>query len=111
MRWSAARALSWIMRREPLDLRQWASDMDPSLRDAQKCLAAAIASGDVQAWGRPRPHAVTEKMPSDSFRIPGLQIVVGPHGDMTNLTPQRPYNGPDWHSIEFEPDDIKRMWP
>jgi hypothetical protein len=69
----------------------------------------------VQAWGRPTPRGLFEKIPDDPFRIPGQPVVVGPHGDMTSPVPHKPYPrdkaDPIWHSIEFEPDEVKQAWP
>jgi hypothetical protein len=111
VRWSAARALGWIICQAPLELRDWTSEMGPAIRDAQQKLAAAIAEGRVQAWGRLTPQSLFEKMPSDPFRISGLPVVVGPHGEMASLLPHKPYTDRKWHSIEFEADEIKKAWP
>jgi len=100
------------MRQEPLELRDWKSEMSPDLRAAQEALARAIGEGRVHAWGRPKPHALIEQIPSDPFRIPGLRLVVNPHGDMGTLPPHKihQYEGPRWHMIEFDPNEIKREW-
>ena len=82
MRWSAAQTLSWIMRQEALELRQWTADMGPMIIDAQRMLASKIAAGQVQAWGRKQPHGLAEQIPTDPFRIPGLTVVVDVHGEM-----------------------------
>jgi hypothetical protein len=115
MRWSAAEALSWISRQEPLDLGHWTSDMGPGLEHAQKELAEGIAAGRVDAWGRKEaePHGLVERIPTDPFRIRDVQVVVGVHGDMTTLPAHKlhKYKGPRWRSIEFEADEIKRAWP
>jgi hypothetical protein len=109
MRWSAAQALGWVICRA--DVAQWTPDMGPQLKDAQQELAGGIADGRVQAWGRPTPHGLFEKIPSDPFRIPGLPVVVGVHGEMTSLLPHKSYADRKWHSIEFEADEIKKAWP
>ena len=125
MRWSAAQALGWIIRQAPLEIgpwpkpsgtveAHWTSDMSPGLKDAQKELTQAIAAGRVQAWGRPTPHGRIKKVPSDLFRIRGLPVVVDPYGEMTSSLPHKPYptkDDPKWHSIEFEPGEIKTAWP
>jgi hypothetical protein len=85
--------------------------MGPGLKDAQKALAQAIADGRVQAWGRPTPHGLFEKIASDPFRIRGLPVVVGVHGEMASALPHKTYTGRKWHSIEFEPGEIKTAWP
>ena len=38
-------------------------------------------------------------------------MIVGEHGDIRPLQPHKQYDGPRWHSIEFEPDEIKRECP
>lgn len=111
MRWSAAQALGWIICREPLELRQWTSDMGSAIKDAQQVLAAAIAAGRVQAWGRPTPHGLLEEVPSDPFRISGLPVVVGVHGEITSVLPHKPYHGPKWQSLEFDANQFRRAWP
>src|SRR5262249_38988276 len=51
----------------------------------------------------------------DPFRISDIDIVVGIHGEMTTLPPYKLYKYKcprrRWRSIEFEADEIKRMWP
>jgi hypothetical protein len=111
MRWSAAQALAWVIQQKPVELREWTNDMGPKIRDAQKKLAALIAAGKIEAWGRKEPHGLFEQIPDDPFRISGVAVVVGVHGDMTTTTPHKPYTGPRWHSIEFEADEIKRECP
>jgi hypothetical protein len=101
------------MRKKPLKLEEgeWTSDMGPEISDAQKKLAAVIASGQVRAWGRKTPHALIELIPSDPFRIQGLPVIVGEHGDMRPLLPHKGYDGPRWSSIEFEVHEIKNAFP
>jgi hypothetical protein len=115
MRWRADQVLGWINRQAPLGIRQWTSDMGAGLRGAQRELAKAIAEGRVQAWGRPTPNALFERIPSDPFRIKGRPLVVDPYGEMTPLLPHKPYpcdnDDPIWHAIEFEADEIRRAWP
>ena len=107
--WSASQALAWIICHKPLSLenQQWTSDMGPKIEGAQRTLATAIAAGQVQAWGRSQPHGLFEPIPRDPFCIPGLPVVVGEHGDMRSLLPQKQYAGRRWHSIEFDADQIK----
>ncbi len=111
MRWSAAQTLSWIICKAPLELSNWTPEMGPMIKDAQKELTRLIGSGEVRAWGRPQPHKLVERIPSDPFRIPNLAVVVGVHGDMSALTPLRPYNGTRWHFVEFEADEIQKALP
>ena len=85
--------------------------MGPKLKDAQRTLAEALSSGRVQAYGRRQPHGPIEPMPNDPFRIQGVPVVVGAHGDLISLVPHKSYSGPEWHSIEFEVDEIEREWP
>jgi hypothetical protein len=111
MRWSAAQSLSWIIKQEPLPLREWTSDMGPNLKDAQKRLAGSISAGEVQAWGRKQPQGLVENIPNDPFRIPGVPVIVGEHGDMRHSQPHKQYDGPRWHSIEFDANQIKKAFP
>src|SRR6266436_3164582 len=116
MRWSASQALAWIIQQEPLSLKgEWTPAMGPELEAAQKKLAGLISSGQVRAWGRKQPHGLVEQMPSDPFRIQGLTVVVGPHGNMTTLPPHLPpdkrYQGDVWHAIEFDPEELKGASP
>jgi hypothetical protein len=111
--WFASQALSWIICQKPLKLegREWTMDMGPKLAEAQRKLAEAISAGDIQARGRSQPHGLLEQVPRDPFCIPGLPVVVGEHGDMRSLLPQRPYAGPRWQSIEFDADQIVAVFP
>jgi hypothetical protein len=111
MRWTAAQALASIIRQTPLKLSEWTSDMGPMIKDAQTVLSRAIAAGSVQALGRKQPQDLVERIPSDPFRLPGSNVVIGPHGDMTTLAPHKPYVGPRWHLVEFEADEIKQAFP
>jgi hypothetical protein len=116
MRWSAAQTLSWIIRQEPLELKQWTTDMGQLIISAQKQLANEIAAGHVHVWGRPQPHGLVEQVPNSQFQISGPTVAVGVHGDMITLTarPHQPfssYEGPRWHSIEFDAVEIERAWP
>jgi hypothetical protein len=111
--WSASQALAWIICQKPLRLenQEWTSDMGPQLQQAQRKLAAAIASGEVRAWGRREPHGLLEQIPRDPFCISGLSVIVGEHGDMRPLLPQKNYGGPHWQSIEFDADQIRGAFP
>jgi hypothetical protein len=113
MRWSASETLAWIIGQKPLSLEknEWTPDMGPKLKDAQRMLAGALSSGRVHAYGRREPHGPIEPMPDDPFRIQGVPVVVGAHGDLTSLAPHKPYKGLGGHSIEFEVDEIKRTFP
>jgi hypothetical protein len=112
-RWSASQALAWIICQKPLKLesREWTSDMGPLIEAARRKLAKAIGSGQLQAWGRKQPHGPLEAVPSDPFRIPGLVVIVGEHGEMRSRLPQKPYAGARWQSIEFDADQIKGVFP
>jgi hypothetical protein len=111
--WSASQAISWIIRKKPLKLedREWTTDMGPKLAEAQRKLAEAIGAGQVQAWGRSQPHGLLEPVPRDPFRIPGLVVIVGEHGEMRPLLSRKRYDGPRWQSIEFDADEIKHVFP
>jgi hypothetical protein len=130
MRWSAAQALAWIIRRKPLELKEWTSKMGPKIEPAAIKLSRAIGAGQVRAWGRPGPHALIESIPNDQFRIPGFtqaanprhhakrhwsyrELIVSPHGDLTT-SPRRKsstYEGPRWYGVEFDSAEIKRAFP
>jgi hypothetical protein len=112
MRWSAAEALSWVMRRVPRDLPSWTPDMGPEIETAQKELAAAIGAEKVRAWGRLKRDDPEQQIPSDKLRHTGL--VVDFAGELTTSRPHRCYEGERgkrWKWIEFEEDEIKRAWP
>jgi len=111
MRWSAAQALSWIICGEPREMNRWTHDMGPRIEHARETLARAIGSGQVQAWGRPQPHAELERLPDGQFRIPGLPAVVDPHGAMISRLPHKPYSGPKWESIEFDAKELEKAFP
>jgi len=113
MRWSAAQALAWIIRQAPLELKKWTSEMGPEIEPAAIKLGRAIGADQVSAWGRIKRHGLLKRIPGEDFRIPGLTLTVGPHGELTT-SPRRKlstYEGHKWHDIEFDPDDIKREWP
>jgi hypothetical protein len=85
--------------------------MGPKLRQAQEALRHAIASTSVKAWGRPKPQAPYEQVPGEQFRILGLPVAVDVYGEMVSLRPEKPYDGPTWHSLEFKPQEIKHAFP
>jgi len=113
MRWSAAQALAWIIRKKPLELREWLTEMGPGIEPAGKMLAETISAGDVRAWGRAKPHACLEQMPGDQFRISGLTLIVSPHGDLATSPAWKlfTYEAPRWQDIEFDADEIRRAFP
>ena len=113
MRWSASQALSQIICGEPLKLeaQEWKTEMGPGIAGAQMKLAAAISQGQIRAFGRRTPHAALEGVPADILRIADVEITVSAHGDIVSLRPYRPYLGEQWQSIEFEADEVKRLFP
>jgi hypothetical protein len=113
MRWSAAQALAWIIRKKPLELRVWLTEMGPDIEPAGKMLAEAISAGHVRAWGRAKPHASLEQIPDDQFRISGLTLIVSSHGELATLPPHKltSYKGRLWYGIEFDSDEIQRAFP
>jgi hypothetical protein len=113
MRWSAAQALAWIIRQTPLELKQWTSEMGPEIDPAAIKLSRAIGADQVSAWGRPKPHALTEQIPSDQFRIPGFTLIVSPHGDLATSPRHKlsTYQGRQWQDIEFDANELKRAFP
>ena len=80
MRWSAAQALAWIIRRAPLELKKWTSEMGPGIEPAGKKLARAIGAEQVRAWGRTKRHGSHEPIPGGDFRIPGIYDADGSVG-------------------------------
>ena len=113
MRWSAAQTLSWIIRQEPLELKQWSPDMGPKMEPAQKTLATGIGAGKITAWGRRKRHGSLVQIPAGDFRISRMSLIVGPHGDLATVPRHKlsTYEGTQWKDIEFDPDEIKREWP
>jgi hypothetical protein len=113
MRWSAAQTLSWIIQQEPLELKDWRAGMGPKIEPAQRKLASSIRANKIGAWGRKKRHGSLEKIPGGDFRISGVLLIVGPHGDVATLPPHKlsTYEGARWEDIEFDPAEIKREWP
>ena len=113
MNWSAAQALSWIIQQEPLELNVWRLGMGPRMEPAQKRLGTAIGADKLTAWGRRTRHGSLEKIPGGDFRISGMLLVVGPHGDLATVPRHKlaTYEGARWEDIEFDPVEIKREWP
>jgi hypothetical protein len=109
MRWSAAEALAWVMRRDRRDLGSWTPDMGPEIEGAQKELAKAIGTGVVRAWGRRERDDPEQQIPSSEFRHTGL--VVDVTGELVTSRPHRHYHGHRLKWIEFEGDEIKEAWP
>jgi hypothetical protein len=85
--------------------------MGKELRNAEASLGKAIGQESVRAWGRPTKEGLYEPVPNEQFRIPGGPLGVDVTGDMVSVHPNHPYTGPRWYSIEFEPEEIKRVWP
>jgi hypothetical protein len=113
MRWSAAQTLSWIIRQDPLGLKDWPSEMGPKIEPIQKKLATSIGDSKISAWGRKEPHRTLEPIPAGDFRISGMPLVIGPHGDLATVPRHKlsTYEGTPWRDVEFDADEIKREWP
>ena len=109
MRWSAAQTLAWILRRAPLDLRKWTSDMGPELAKAKEELSRAISEERLTTWGAPRPQAPQEPVPPDLFR--NWDLVVNEYGELGPRLPRRRYRGPLWTYIGFDTADVMASWP
>jgi hypothetical protein len=113
MRWSAAQTLSWIIQQEPLELKDWRVGMGPKMEPAQKTLTTGIGANKISAWGRKKRHGSHEQIPGGDFRISGVLLIVGPHGDLATVPRHKlsTYEGVRWEDIEFDPAEIKREWP
>jgi hypothetical protein len=113
MRWTAAQTLSWIIQQEPLEFRDWSTGIGPKIEPAQKTLATGIGAGKITAWGRRERHGSLEQIPGGDFRISGMPLTIGPHGDLATIPRHKIsiYEGTDWKDIEFESDQIKSAWP
>lgn len=113
MRWSAAQTLSWIIQQDPLELKDWRAGMGPKMEPAQKTLATSIGANKISAWGRKKRHGSLEQIPGGDFRISGLLLIVGPHGDLATVPRHKlsTYEGVRWEGIEFDSAEIKREWP
>jgi hypothetical protein len=113
MRWSAAQTLSWIIQQEPLELKDWRAGMGSKIEPAQLSLASSIGANKISAWGRKKRHGALEQIPNGDFRISGLLLVVGPHGDLATVPRHKlsTFEGARWEDIEFDPAEIKREWP
>jgi hypothetical protein len=86
--------------------------MGAKLKDAQRKLAEVISSHRALALGRNTKHGELENLPSDIFRIPRIELVVSPHGDLQTLAPHRGlYEGRQWQEIEFEAAAIRLAFP
>jgi hypothetical protein len=113
MRWSAAQTLAWIIRQEPLELKDWPAGIAPKLEPTQERLATSIGANKISAWGRKKRHGSLEQIPGGDFRISGVRLIVGPHGDLATIPRHKlsTYEGTQWEDIEFDPAEIKREWP
>jgi hypothetical protein len=49
MKWSAAQTLSWIIKQEPLELKDWPAGMGPQIEPAQKMLSSRINASNIRA--------------------------------------------------------------
>jgi hypothetical protein len=111
--WTAAQALSFIIRGVPLGVRNWDSQMRPKIERAQRKLRRAIGPGKVKAWGSPARHRLHEEIPAGPFRVSEPVLVVSPLGELTTLPPHKivTYEGTRWTDIEFDADEIKQAFP
>jgi hypothetical protein len=129
LRWSASETLAYFIVHELLSLDKgtWTREMGLELRNAQKRIRELIVSGLVQAEGKNKPGGLFIPVPVDLLCIPDLPVVVGAHGELTLLDPHKAYPDPrrysqktiqkilqkikQWHSIRFNPDEIRRASP
>ena len=113
MRWTAAQALAWIIRQTPLGLSEWTPEMGPEIEPAAIKLGRAIGADQIGAWGRMKRHGPVTRIPGEDFRISGLTLIVGSHGELATSPRYKfsTYEGTQWHAIEFDPNEIKREWP
>lgn len=108
---TAAEVLSLLICGATKVLPDWTSDLGPDLKAAQRKLADFIGSGKLPAYGRATPHGLKEPVPPELFNIRGVPVVVGPHGDMASLVPHKKYHGPIYTDIEFESEDVRKLFP
>ena len=109
MKWSAAQALSWIIQRQPLELKNWPAEMGPKIEPAQKLLGSSIGDAKIRSWGRRGSQKPLEEIPSGDFRMSDLELIVGTHGELSSI-PRRKisaYEGVQWCDIEFDQAEIK----
>jgi hypothetical protein len=85
--------------------------MGGGLEQAERDLAQAIAEERIILWGRPNPQGRAEPVPADQFRIPGMIVIVDVFGEMATRPVMKRYDGPRWGQIEFDPTEIRRVWP
>jgi hypothetical protein len=113
MKWSAAQVLSWIIQQNPLELKNWPSDIGPKIEPAQKILASRLGSDEIRAWGRRTAYMPLEQIPSGEFRMSRIKLIVGTHGELATFPRHKisDYLGVQWHDMEFDEAEIKKAWP
>jgi hypothetical protein len=94
-------------------LKDWRAEMGPKIEAAQEMLASSIGADNIRAWGRRSPHGSLEQIPSGDFRMSGIQLIVGTHGELASVPRRRisAYDGIQWCDIEFDQAEIKKTWP
>jgi hypothetical protein len=113
---TAAEAISWIIQREPLKLTGWPSKLGPQFAAAGRELVKKAANKQLVAWGRLDQYGPLQRIPDSELRVTRLDLAVSPHGELSSYPPHkvlayRDGGGRGWHDIEFDEDEIRKIWP
>src|SRR5215212_7423575 len=106
-RWTAAQALAWRIKADPLELKRWDAAMGPHLQQAKKDIAGAIAAEQLTVWGALSDVSPQQQVPAERFRR--HDVVVDEFGEMVPRFPHKPYHGPRWKHIEFDLEQVQRL--
>jgi hypothetical protein len=120
VRWPEARAIAWAVLGEPLELRNWPSEMDGKIRPTQLELRRQTGASRLRIWGRPAAEETLQQMPADLFRMSDYILVVHPLGNLSTEPPRelrkyqdkfndRPWDDP--RDIERDANEIMRAFP
>jgi len=83
--------------------------MGPHLQQAKKDIAGAIAAEQLTVWGALSDVSPQQQVPAERFRR--HDVVVDEFGEMVPRFPHKPYHGPRWKHIEFDLEQVQRLWP